>query len=100
MKKEIHFYEYCCSVTKRNSCLHEWIPLKLAIASGQEIINTTQMGMLSTELIELGYRIFVHESDVDFYEIVIGGNNERTNKDLRMAHNLFKMWRANAFRKS
>ena len=58
------------------------------------------MGMLSTELIELGYRIFVHESDVDFYEIVIGGNNERTNKDLRMAHNLFKMWRANAFRKS
>ena len=55
------------------------------------------MGLLSTELIELGYRIFIHESETEAYEIVLGDSNERTDKALLPAHNLFKMRQAGAF---
>lgn len=96
--KEIHFFEYTDNRIELNM-IHSWNSTEKAINNGNKIINTTQMGLLSTDLIPLGYRLFVHESPSEFYEIVIGGHNTRTKKDLRMAHNLFKMWRANAFRK-
>lgn len=95
MGKEIHFYEY----EPNFSVFHSWDLTENQIGIGTNIINTTQMGLLSTELIEKGYRIFIHESEESSYEIVIGGKNERTNKALRLAHNLFKMWRAGTFDK-
>ena len=96
--KEIHFFEYTDNRIELNM-IHSWNSTEEAINNDKKIINTTQMGLLSTDLIPLGYRLFVHESPSEFYEIVIGGHNTRTNKALRMAHNLFKMWRANTFRK-
>lgn len=54
------------------------------------------MGLLHTRLFEDGYKIFVHESKEDWYEIKLG-NNERTNRYIHSGHNLFKMWQAGEF---
>ena len=93
MGKVIHFYEYEPGI----SVFHSWNTTQNQIKIGKSTIHTTQMGLLSTELIELGYRIFIHETEIESYEIVLGGYNERTDKALRPAHNLFKMWQAGAF---
>lgn len=96
MEKAIHFYEYEPDI----SVFHSWNITKNQIRIGKSTIHTTQMGLLSTELIELGYRIFIHESETESYEIVLGDGNMRTDKALRPAHNLFKMWQARAFANS
>ena len=93
MEKAIHFYEYDPDI----HVFHSWNTTQNQIRIGKSTIHTTQMGLLSTELIELGYRIFIHESKPESYEIVLGSGNERTDKALRSAHNLFKMWQAGAF---
>lgn len=95
MEKAIHFYEYNPNVPVFNS----WNTTQNQIRIGKSTIHTTQMGLLSTELIELGYKIFIHESETESYEISLGNGNERTDKALRSAHNLFKMWQAGAFSK-
>lgn len=95
MEKEIHFYEYNPSILTFSS----WNMTQNQIKIDKSVIYTTQMGLLSTELIKLGYRIFIHESETEYYEIVLGGDNERTDKELRHKHNLFKMWQAGAFAK-
>ncbi len=95
MEQAIHFYEYC----KCSPVYHSWNVTQHQIKIGKSTIHTTQMGLLYTRLFDLGYRIFVHESEEEFYEIVFGGNNERTDKAIRLAHNLFKMWQAGAFKK-
>ena len=96
MDKEIHFYTYN---TLDNVC-YSWIDTKNKIKNGVKYIKTTQMGLLSTDLFELGYRIFVHDFNYEegfySYEITLG-TNERTNKDIRMAHNLFRIWKAGGF---
>lgn len=95
MEKVIHFYEY----DKEEPVFHSWNTTQNQIMVGESIIHTTQMGLLNTELIELGYRIFIHESETECYEIVLGDNNERTFKAIRTMHNLFKMWQGGAFAK-
>lgn len=95
MKKEIHFYEY----DKEEPIFCSWNTTQNQIKIGKSIIHTTQMGLLSTELFELGYRIFIHESKTEFYEIIFGSQNERTNREIKMGHNLFKMWESGEFEK-
>lgn len=41
--------------------------------------------------------IFIHESENKFYEIILGSGNERTNREIKMGHNLFKMWKSGEF---
>lgn len=94
--KEIHFYEYN-DTREELDMIHSWNDTMEAIGISKVNINTTQMGLLSTDLFSLGYKIFVHESSEESYEIVLGDDNTRTNRTIRVAHNLFKMWRANEF---
>lgn len=95
VSKEIHFYEFY-----NPDCIHSWISAEKAIVNGKEIIKTTQMGLMSMDLIaSYGYRIFVHDdicNQDSCYEIKVG-DNERTNREIRVAHNIFKMWRAGEF---
>lgn len=60
------------------------------------ICTTTQMCFLSFEWVELGFRIFVHDRTGGF-EIVLGENNERTDRMLRPGHNLFRLWENGEF---
>lgn len=95
MEKVIHFYEY----EPNMPIFHCWKTTRNQLDIGKSIINTTQMGFLHTGLFDLGYRIFIHKSQDESYEIVLGSPNERTNREIKMGHNLFKMWESGEFEK-
>lgn len=97
MNKEIHFYTYDTMISNVD---HSWLATKNKIKNGLIYISTTQMGLLSTDLFKLGFRIFIHDYNNEegyyTYEIKLG-TNERTNKDIRMSHNLFNLWKSGGF---
>ena len=103
--KQIHFYE-----NEHEAVLNTLKPLmqqktfyygydntEQAIYDNINIIHTLQMSCLDTSLFKLGYRIFIHEDNNDCYEIKLGTDNERTNREIKMSHNLFKMWLSGEF---
>ena len=59
-------------------------------------ITTTQMCFLETRWFDEGFRIFVHDHTGTF-EIVLGESNERTDREIRYANNLFNLWRGGEF---
>lgn len=93
VKKEIHFYKYNDDFAIMT---HSWNDVEYKLKNNCAFISTTQMGMLSTDLFDLGYRIFIHNNPNDKFEITLG-NCERTQKCIRHAHNLFKLWKCNCF---
>lgn len=60
------------------------------------VIATTQMCFLSTQWLENGFRVFVHDR-TGVFEIVLGDGNERTDRHIRPGHDLFRMWRNGEF---
>ena len=93
---EIVFHNRVVFPTDNDDMLYSWPATKYAIEHKEPIINTTQMGLLSAELWEKGYRIFVIDKDGK-YEIKVGENNERTRREIRPTHALFKMWESGEF---
>jgi len=87
---EIHFWED--EIYNPEGCIHGWVETKWALLARQPLIHTTQMGCLSTNLLEIGYRVFLGESK----EIKLG-KNDCTGRDIRTGHNLFKLWDACEF---
>lgn len=96
---EIHFYESLSDIPADKPYYQCWHETENAIRNLEPFIITTQMGLLRTRLTEVGYRIFVHPVEGDWYEIRVGIGevNTCTDKEIRMAHNLFRMWEAGAF---
>lgn len=96
---EIHFWESYLEMPADIPFVSGWHETEELINARAECINTMQMGLLSTRLAEYGYRIFVHPYHEKSYEIRvgIGVTNECTDKEIRPAHNLFRMWEAGAF---
>lgn len=98
MSKQIHFYEDVDYISDDDFYMC-WNGTREACESNEKVIHTTQMGFLDTWLFELGYRIFVHDGIDSSYEIKLGTDNERTEREIKLAHNLFKMWSNGEFDK-
>lgn len=93
---EIHFYDSQLRVSADVDLYYGWVDTIRAINSNIEQIHTTQMGVLTTKLFEFGYRIFVHPYDDEHYEIKLG-SNDCTDREIKMEHNLFNLWKAGEF---
>lgn len=66
-----------------------------AINNG-EIVHTMNVIMCTTHLFDLGYRIFIHTATYEKCEITLG-QYTRTNKELKMEHNLPNLLLAGEF---
>lgn len=63
------------------------------------IIHTLQMSFLTRAWdlhFEYGARVFIHDH-TGTYEVLEGDKCERTDRYLRRAHNLFKLWKSGEF---
>ena len=106
--KQIHFYEsdeeFYLDMRNSEGLIHKYFYLgymetEEAIYNDETMIHTLQMCCLDTSLFRLGYRIFIHEESGDVYEVKLGTDNERTNRELKEGHNIFKMWLSGEFEK-
>ena len=61
-----------------------------------EDVVTIQMCYLDTRWLEEGFRIFVHDH-TGMFEIVLGDDNERTDRMIRYGHNLYRLWLGGEF---
>lgn len=93
--KSITFYGY---EPEYHRPTHAWNATEYAITSGKETIETTQMGLLSTKLFELSYRVFIVDSFGDSPVEICLGKNTSTTREIRLGHNLFKMWTNGEFK--
>lgn len=93
---EIHFYDSERYFPIDRKFYGGWTEVVEAIKSKTPRIDTIQMGVLSTTLFEYGYRIFVHPNNFNPYEIKLGAN-DCTDREIRMEHNLLKLWQAGEF---
>lgn len=94
--KEIHFYECHLDIPAGRPYCRCWHETEERGNNGVAHITTTQMGLLSTSWLEKGYRVFVHVTGGASFEIRIGAS-DGTDKEIRPAHNLFRMWQSGAF---
>lgn len=98
--KEIHFYldvnfQYGFQTANSNAvCCSCYDSTEFAIDKGIEEIHTTSLASITFDLINLGYRIFLHRNN-KVLECKPG--MEGTEKDIRMEHNIFRIIRAKVF---
>jgi hypothetical protein len=93
MTKEIHFYmDFPFDPVKT---FKTYDGTKYAIEKGREIIHTTSIANISFDLLDLGYRIFVHRNG-RVLECKLG-SMDGTEKEIRKAHNLLKLIMGHVF---
>ena len=97
MNKEIHFYYNIDDIPIDVTYCLDWKETLEALENDYPIIRTTAMGILtySSKLFDAGYRIFIWDDHGEF-ELTLG-DCARTNREIRYAHNHFKMWVSGEF---
>ena len=93
-EKEIHFYkDYSFDVDVTDLFItHE--ATKLAIDNNVKIIHTVALTLLSFDLLDSNYRIYLHENN---RVLECKPGMEGTEKDIRRAHNILKIVVADVF---
>lgn len=95
MAKQISFYtdidNVPDAVLDRGKLCMDWHNTEVALARGDEQIHTLQMGYLSAALFLKEYQVFVTDFD-GTYEIQLGNENTRTDREISQNHNLFTLW--------
>lgn len=101
--KEIHFYEYEHPLVfeMENGNLAKMIygfnETRAAIDRGEKYIHTTQMGCLNSILLLDGYRVFIHPENRDVYEVTLQTKENKGNRTVRPAQNMYGMWTGGMF---
>lgn len=97
--KEIHFHED--GVTLAQLVIDKVYPIEYTYAStkhdieaGYNLIHTTSMANMGFYLIDKGYDIFLHKNGE---MIQIRYQMPELERELRPAHNIYKIWRAGGF---
>lgn len=93
--KEIHFYLDYTYKLPIDKITVTYDRTKNQIRKGEDIIHTTSIANISFDLLDLGYRIFVHKND-KVLECKLG-NMDGTDKEIRRPHNILKMIMAGVF---
>ena len=95
---EIHFYEsFDVCPMNVDICL-DWERTKNSIKNKRGQIHTVQMCMLSTTLLIDGYRVFVHQKNGVVYELTLQNKDNKGDRTVRPAQNMYAMWASNVFR--
>lgn len=95
MNKEIHFYMDASYPFYADQVCMNYDDTRSSIERGYEVIHTTSLVNLSFDLLDLGYRIFVHRRGKSL-ECKLG-SMEGTYKEIRRPHNILKMLIAGVF---
>lgn len=93
-EKEIHFYKDYPHDVPDEVLLVTHNGTKWSINNSVKVIHTTALTMLSFDLLDLGYRIFLHENN-KVLECKPGMDG--TEKDVRKVHNILRMVVAGVF---
>ena len=96
--KQIHFY--VCEPFEDSRLVHSYQATKRLIDNRETDINTTQMGLLDFNLSKLGYRIFIHDTVVNSYELIIDSFAKKCGRKMQMidiVDDLFLMWVSGMF---
>lgn len=96
---EIHFYEDIDRCPDGVMLHCDWVGTQQAIHEKKQYIDTTQMGLLSTTLLHLGYRVFIHPQCGDSYEITFKHEGADPDRSVRPSQNMFRMWTGGMFNK-
>ena len=90
--KEIHFY--LDNFSHLDHIFYTYDSTEEAIKQGKDRINTTSLASITFDLLDLGYRIFLHRNN-KILECKPGMDG--TEKDIRYEHNIFRLIRAKVF---
>lgn len=75
---------FTCAYTNERIC-RDWIETEKALEEETQIIHTSQMGFLTTKILEDGYRLFIHDFGFNPYAI----KNEMVMKEIFLGENIW-----------